>query len=735
MAAKFSTAMLALAWAACSSPAPETVFRPLVDDQHYPDVLTESRAVEPPPSLSGNRFLKGWFPWRHQDSQVFVPNAEGAEFQIVNLSDRGRSLIIESRLLGKGEDPMVAVEVAGIDLGRAPLATLTTLSLPDDLPRGRIPVQLIFDKEPDPVVLEASLDRALPPGKVEIEATSIVQAPSSMVDFTRPAEPHTRLTGRFSPPADPRPDQRFSIIVEDGARPSQTLFEWSNSWLDRFRGDRLLSLPLPFDSEFIRIRLVAEGTGSAAIWHDLGLATAQNESPVPETEVSREKGPAASPRIVVLYVLDALRADYLELAGGPDSLTPTLARLASEGAVFDRHQSVAPNTIPSTKSLFTGQAFLQRGHWKLAPEGPETLAEAFQSAGFRTGAFSGNGYISEAYGTARGFDHLADEVVFREYEAGQGTYNNNAEQVQRSALRWLDGLDKDDSAFLYLHTIHPHNPYDPPDPLKKRWTGDIDSNFEASTRNLLDVKHNRLEVSKSDQAKIAGLYKGALAYNDGQISEFLEELTRRYRPEEILLVVTSDHGEELFDHGGVLHGYTLYREQLHIPLILWWPGQISPQRIEAPTDNLDLHESLRALIGAESSVVGEGRPFWRLVGDRPPTQAPAHELRFAAASSVKGGIYMAQSERFKLIFAPRVGMTFGMGEGRGRGRDPEYLFDLTADPGEMVNLAGLTSLEVEWMRARLRAWIERGKYLEMDEEEPVLDDETQARLRALGYLE
>ncbi len=80
-------------------------------------------------------------------------------------------------------------------------------------------------------------------------------------------------------------------------------------------------------------------------------------------------------------------------------------------------------------------------------------------------------------------------------------------------------------------------------------------------------------------------------------------------------------------------------------------------------------------------------------------------------------------------------MTFGMGEGRGRGRDPEYLFDLSADPEERTNRAGLMSLEVEWMRSRLRAWIERGKYLEMDEEEPVLDEETRERLRALGYLE
>ena len=306
--------------------------------------------------------------------------------------------------------------------------------------------------------------------------------------------------------------------------------------------------------------------------------------------------------------------------------------------------------------------------------------------------------------------------------------------MQESALDWLDTLADTDSAFLYLHTIHPHNPYDPPDELTQRFVGDVDSTITATSRNLLDIKQNRLEVTEEDERRIRGLYTGALAYNDAQIELLIDELTQRYLQEEILLIITSDHGEELFDHGGVLHGYTLYREQLQIPLILWWPERLKPQRIDLGTNNLDLHESLRALVGADSSVADAGQSLWHLIGTRAPRQ-PFHQLRFAAASSVQGGIFMTQSERFKLIFAPRVGMNFGLGEGRGRGRDPEVLFDLQNDPHELVNLAGAMSPEVDWMRSRLTAWIEQGRNREVDEEEPVLDDETQSRLRALGYLE
>ena len=549
-----------------------------------------------------------------------------------------------------------------------------------------------------------------------------------MVDFVRPCEPGCRLVGLFEPPSDPGDSLRFAVEIEREGRAAETLFEWTGGTLERLRGRRRLSLPLGEDGGLARIRLIAEGSGPAATWHELGLERRSTESVLPETT------PPRAPRIVVLYVLDALRSDFIDFSDRDDNPTPTLRRLGAEGVVFERHSSVAPNTIPSTKSLFTGQTFVTRGHWKLAEDGPQTLAEAFQAAGYRTGAFSGNGYVSEAYGTARGFDHLADEVVFREYADSAEAYNDNAARVHASALGWLDTLNPEEKAFLYLHTIHPHNPYDPPEELTKRFTSDIDSSISGSTRSLLDIKHNRKQVSPADKERLTELYRGAISYNDEQLRQLLTELGERYPEGEVLLIVTSDHGEELFDHGGVLHGYTLYREQLEIPLVLWWPGRLAPHTVTLGTDNLDVHESLRALIGAEPSVAGEGRSFWNLIGPGPHPMDPL-ALQFGAASSVKGGIFMARSERFKLILAPRVGMSFGMGEGRGRSRDAEYLFDLREDPAELVNLAGLRSLEVDWIRSRLEAWIERGKFMEMNEEEPELDEETRTRLRALGYLE
>ncbi len=178
----------------------------------------------------------------------------------------------------------------------------------------------------------------------------------------------------------------------------------------------------------------------------------------------------------------------------------------------------------------------------------------------------------------------------------------------------------------------------------------------------------------------------------------------------------------------MLHGYTLYEEQLHIPLVLWWPGRLAPRRVDRLSDNLDLNATLRALVGAGPGH-GGGDSLWpAILGAE---AGPGDGIHMAAAAGLKGGLFMAASERYKLILAPRG----GMGVGGGRTNEPEYLFDLAEDPGETRNLAGTPLLELDWLRSRLDAWIERGRLEESGGEPAELDEETRERLRALGYLD
>ncbi|MEM7480459.1 MAG: sulfatase [Acidobacteriota bacterium] len=699
---------------ACSpvlEPDQDLTGRPLLDDLHQPDVLTEAQRLDQPPSLEGNRFLTGWWPWRDGAGQVRLnPNPDGARLEFVHLEEKRRRLVLD--LLGVSPGGRVVVQAAGRDLGAFALRERLEIPLPEDLPRGRLPVDLRFEDAPKVTVAGAGLRPSAPAGEVTLEEGALIQAGSSMVEMVRPNESFVALTGRFTPPSKPEAGQRFEIRVEDGSK--KLVDHWTWSAQKRFGKGGRFRLDLASPRPWLRIRLRATGEGPPGRWEhlrlveDSGLADDAEEATAPGMP---EPVAPRRPRLVVLYVLDALRADALGAWGARDGATPTLDRLAEEGLVFQDHQSVAPNTLPSTKALLTGIAPRFRGGWQLPADGPPTLAEAFAAAGFRTGLFSGNVYVSDAYGIERGFE--AHELIETD---PNGDVNASAEEVHARALAWLESLPEEASVFLYLHTLHPHNPYAPPGPSPPSAASSID----GSTRTLLDLQRGRRTADDEDEERLKELYAAGLAYNDGQIARLLARLGERFAPDETLVAVTSDHGEELFEHGGVLHGYTLYEEMIHIPLILWAPDRLSPGRVEWPTTTLDLHAALSKLARRE--------PLTTIFEADLPT------VHFAAAASVPGGIFSARTKRYKLIWAPRQGLGWGLGEGLGRSREPEYLFNLRADPGERTNIAGDRSFEADWLRERLRAWIDAGRPIDDNAPPPEEDAETRRQLEALGYL-
>jgi arylsulfatase A-like enzyme len=242
--------------------------------------------------------------------------------------------------------------------------------------------------------------------------------------------------------------------------------------------------------------------------------------------------------------------------------------------------------------------------------------------------------------------------------------------------------------------------------------------------------------NEADQRRLRGLYRGSFSYNDDQLGRFLAQAAAYARPEETLLALTADHGEELFDHGGVLHGFTVYEEMLRIPLVLWAPGRLQAGEVSVRTDTLDVHATLREICGLKApqgQAPTTGRSLLAMASSA--SSGVEEDLRLAAGSSVKGGMYSALSGRWKLIWAPRTGIGWGLGDGAGRSRDPEYLFDLENDPHETTNLAGRDDLAVEWLRSRLLAWIEHERKADEEpDKSQAVDSETLNKLRALGYV-
>jgi arylsulfatase A-like enzyme len=712
--------LLGAALAGCGAREP-LARHALVDPHDRPEILTESRVLDFPPSQAATRFVRGWWGWREGYVLRMVPYARPSRIQIATLDPRPRTLTFLTKVNRLPETGKVDVLIGGERVAELPLDP-KGVELPP-LPIGRAAVDFLWPDGCEIGIERAELEQALPAGAVKIEGEQVRQSGWSAVDFVRPVPAGARLRGAFTPPSPARDEQSFEVIVERDGQAPTTVFAWPAPWF-RAWGGHDFDVPLGPEAGLTRVRLLARGTGEPALWESLAVAAPPPPPAPPPT-------PPAPPKLVLLYVMDALRADRVGHLGGPESSTPVIDRLAAEGVTFLDHQSLAPNTLPSTKTLFTGRAVIESNRKRLSPDGPPLLAELFQTAGFHTALLSGNGFVSHFYGVDRGFEHQDDSVLYEFHPKTE--HNENAQWINEAAADWLTGLEPDARVFLYLHVVHPHNPYDPPPPFRRPELEAIDSTIDGDSTTLLQVRDGKRETSAADRRRLRALYEGGLAYGDAKLGELLDVLSRRYRPGEALVLVTSDHGEELFDHDGVLHGFTLYRDQLHIPLVAWWPGTLAPRRIDTPTTTQDLYVTLRRLTGDAATEALSGRSLWPLMlGVADPDW---DTVRFAAAPGVSGGIYSAQSPRRKLVWAPRTGSQWGMGEGAGRSHEAEYVFDLRDDPQERRNLAGEPSLETDWLRARLLAWIDLARALQPGGETAELDDAMRANLRALGYLD
>jgi arylsulfatase A-like enzyme len=702
----------------------ETAEVPLVHAGHRPIILTERRALGLPNSPPGTRFIRGWQFEESSSGLTIRPYGSASWLEIVQLEARERHLVLELARGSGGAGAFVRARSSDRDLGNFELLDGVAIPLPADLGSGRVPIELEFSKPVD--IVRASLSAAAPRGRVDIDGADVIHSGWSAVDFIRWVEDGTRLLGELELPSEMSPSQKFSVTIDRGDGEAKTAFE-TGSLIPRGAAEVEPVDILLTGAGLVRIRLIAEGRGPAGRWLDLKLVTRSGQA---APGIDRAPDP---PKLVVLYVFDALRADHVGHLGSTLGASPCLDRLASEGAAFLNHFSVAPNTGPATKSLFTGFGFVEGR--ELSAVGLETMAETYSDAGFVAASFSSNPHLSPSFGLTRGFEYVEFLPLEQDHRVnGEVTVNDSAERIQSAALKWLDGRNDEESIFLYLHTLHPHNPYTPPEPFPSRFVSTEAARFDGRTRTLSSIRDLAREVTLEDRDRVRQRYTANLAYNDAELCGLVEELESRH-PGEVMLVVTSDHGEELFDHDGVLHGYTLYDEMLHVPLVVWWPGEVPSMVIDEQTDTLDLHATLRSLVALPPPRGDEdGRPLWReisgsggSVGERRLHFATAPGLRWAA---------MARSDRWKLILVPQPRLEWGMGRGRGRTHEAEYLFHLESDPGEQNNLAGLSSLEADWLWSRLQAWQATWRERQpQPTDHTELDEATKRQLEALGYVD
>jgi arylsulfatase A-like enzyme len=430
---------------------------------------------------------------------------------------------------------------------------------------------------------------------------------------------------------------------------------------------------------------------------------------------ARSPGAGAVPvaRNLVLVSLDTLRADRLGSYGYARDTSPKLDAFARDAFVFERAISAGNSTAGAHHALFQSRAASQAIRGAQAP----TLAEILRQHGFRTVAFTDGGTMSRALGFARGFEHFDD--------GNRGL----AESLPKAAY-WLDRLaPRGERMYLFVHTFDVHLPYDPPPPYDTRFFPDYRGNVRGDTTLPLLRGLRALSrpggaapdpIGDEDRRQVQALYDGEILKTDTLLSALLSHLEKAGLEGDTLVVVLSDHGEEFWDHGSVLHSHTLYEELLHVPLVIRVPGwRDRARRVPERISTLDVLPTLLELLGVPAPGSVSGRSLVPLMRGAALPQEPIVSEGYPYGRSLQS----VSVDGFKLIREPATG------ESR--------LYDLAADPREQTDVSQARP-EIRDRLATLLDGLLGARPLEGDDplDRPeALPEETQRRLRELGYIE
>jgi hypothetical protein len=330
----------------------------------------------------------------------------------------------------------------------------------------------------------------------------------------------------------------------------------------------------------------------------------------PETALARTRG-------YILISIDTLRADHLGCYGYDRDTSPYLDALAARGVLFERAFSQIPATLESHMSIFTG--LYPTEHGVVSPVGTlseeiETLPEIFRRHGFRTGGHTEGGYVHGGYGFARGFDDFSDAALKIE---------SDVERTLARGLAFLESLGEEEPFFLFLHTYAVHDPYYPPEPYSSRyWEGPPPPAFKATGPNFTAFNRGELEMSDEALAYYRASYDASIRYADERIGGFFADLERLDLADDTTVIITSDHGEEFREHGKMVHEQ-VYRETLHVPLILLHPNVAEPRRVSAIVESIDIAPTLHRLAGLTARGPLSGEDLGQWLDGRGPRRAEA----------------------------------------------------------------------------------------------------------------
>jgi arylsulfatase A-like enzyme len=485
------------------------------------------------------------------------------------------------------------------------------------------------------------------------------------------------------------------------------------------RGLRLAPerLALPAAGGKARITLLTEGPeGAFAFWANPMVVRT-----------------GARARRVILISIDTLRADHLGCYGYRKNTTPHADALAADGALFTDAYAPSSWTLPSHVSLLTSLSCFRHGvnlDTDRMEETLPTLADVLRSEGFLCAAVTGGGFLSPVFGFSKGFD------VYKQAETSLWT-SDAAGQVSSAAADWIEA-NKDRDFFLFVHTYQPHDPYIPPAPYDTKFQDAPTSLKMINLGGHLGGPRGIFKpLPEAERRAIVGLYDGEVGYTDAAL---VGALTAKLKAlglyDDTLIVLTSDHGEEFYEHGIWLHGHSLYDESLKVPLIIKFPGsKFRRKRIGSVVRLVDVMPTVMEAFGikaGEFDIDGRGlldvlrgrekkdrAVLAHLAGGVLNNSVPARtSLTDGRTKVILNRPYDAASAGFFLFPPPAV---------------PEVeAYDLAADPGERTDVAARKAQAAGRLVVLMRELESKGRAPTGHKTE--IDVETEEKLRALGYI-
>jgi arylsulfatase A-like enzyme len=416
----------------------------------------------------------------------------------------------------------------------------------------------------------------------------------------------------------------------------------------------------------------------------------------------------SAPPNLVLVTIDTLRADHLPLYGYFRNTSPNLQSFAADALVFERVVAPMATTLPVHVSLFTSTYPARHGvlsnfrHFRRPFVGGDSLATVAQQlggAGYATAAFTSASPLAPETGIDAGFQTYSAPPLSL---TDEGSVHWRGDRVTDAALAWL--ADARPPFFLWLHLFDPHKPYSPPAEYD-RFRDEAALRERLRERNVAPLLHAKV-------VDMTNRYDGEILFADAQVGRLLNALRARELFDDSVVVVTSDHGEGLMEHGVPAHG-RLFNEELFVPLLMRWPG--SPAgRVAHTVSLIDVLPTLRAQTELPLDDAGYDG-----------VDALARERVSALAQR-----NVSQRERLR---------TYALVDRRWKywhlNDAPDQLYDLEADPFETRNVIGEHSAIANAMRGELQRLVREGRRRPGLEVSPQVSDERKRDLEALGYTQ